>query len=134
MPHFTVEYSANIEKDMALKQLLETVHAAAVKAAIFPLGGIRVRAVKRDHYIVADGDPANGFVHVTARIRQGRTLEDRKRVGEMIMEAVCAHLESLYDKRPLAISFEMQEIDPDVSFKKNNIHDYLKLKEGGRHE
>ena len=129
MPHFIVEYSANIEEEMDLDGLLKAVHTAAIKTGVFPLGGIRVRASKRDHYIIADGDSENSFVHVVSRIREGRPIEVRKEAGDAVMAAICDHLQPVFDKRPLAISFEIQEIDMRLNFKKNNIHDYLKNKE-----
>ncbi len=129
MPHFIVEYSANIEEEMDLDGLLKAVHTAALKTGVFPLGGIRVRASKRDHYIIADGDAQNSFVHVVSRIREGRPIEVRKEAGDAVMAAICDHLQPVFGKRPLAISFEIQEIDMRLNFKKNNIHDYLKNKE-----
>ena len=62
MPHLTVEYSRNIEQDVAPRDLLARLHATMVATPEFPLGGIRVRAAPRDLYIVADGDPDNAFV------------------------------------------------------------------------
>lgn len=125
MPHFIVEYSSNIEEDLNIDDLLRKLHATALETGLFALGGIRVRAAKRDHYVIADGRPDNAFLHLIARIRAGRSLEARKAAGEQIFATFCEALSPLYETRPLALSFEIQEINPDLSFKQNNIHSYL---------
>ena len=125
MPHLIVEYSSNLDPHLDLAGLTQRLHRAAIDTGVFPLGGARTRAVRRDHYVVADGDPANGFVHLVARIGHGRSKEVKKRAGDALFSALCGHLESLYQSSPLAISFEIQEIDPDFSYKRNNLHERL---------
>jgi 5-carboxymethyl-2-hydroxymuconate isomerase len=125
MPHLIVEYSANLDPRLDLDHLLEALHAAAAGTGVFPLGGIRTRAARRDHYRIADGDPDNAFVHVTARIRHGRPLDVRQRAGQALFDALCTALAPIYDTQPLGISLEVQEIDPDVSYKQNNLHEYV---------
>ncbi|MYK28467.1 MAG: 5-carboxymethyl-2-hydroxymuconate isomerase, partial [Gammaproteobacteria bacterium] len=72
MPHLVVEYSANLESRLELEALMAKLRDVAVAGGVFPLAGIRVRAARRDRYLIADGDPAHGFVHVMARIGEGR--------------------------------------------------------------
>lgn len=129
MPHFTVEYSANLEPEVDIDDLLIALHQHVVDCGIFPLGGIRLRASKRDHYIIADGAAENTFVHLVARIGAGRPLPVKKDIGEKIFKAFCDYLQPTFETRPLAISFEIQEIDPELNFKKNIIHDILKQKQ-----
>jgi len=130
MPHLIVEYSANLDPKIDLDAVLADLHAAAAASGVFPLGGIRTRAARREHYRIADGHPDNTFVHVTARIRQGRPLEVRRRAGTMLFETLCRSLASVYETTPLGISLEIQEIDPDVSYKQNNLHDYVARRQG----
>ncbi|WP_321393465.1 5-carboxymethyl-2-hydroxymuconate Delta-isomerase [Emcibacter sp.] len=128
MPHFIVEYSANIEDELDLPAFLPKIRDKAVETGVFPLGGVRVRAARRDHYVVADGAPENAFVHVTARLREGRPFEVRKKAGNDIFQVICDYLQPIFDSRPLGISFEMQEIDMDFNFKKNNLHARMREK------
>lgn len=130
MPHLIVEYSANLDPRLDLDHLLESLHAAAAGTGVFPLGGIRTRAARREHYRIADGDPGNAFVHVVARIRHGRPLDVRQRAGQALFDALCTALAPIYDAQPLGISLEVQEIDPDVSFKQNNLHEYVARRGG----
>lgn len=125
MPHLIVEYSANIEEALKVPELLTRLRDCAVASGVFPLGGIRLRGARRDHYLIADGDPANGFVHLTARIGQGRTLEVRQSIAQALFDVLCSHLADLYAERGLGISVEIQEIDAATSLKKNNLHERL---------
>ncbi len=125
MPHIVIEYSANIRQRIRPEDLVKRVHEAALGTSVFPIGGIRTRAVERSCYRIADGHPDNAFVHVVLRIRHGRDLETRRRAGEEIFGEVCKHLEPLFERSPLGVSLEIQEIDPETSFKKNNLHEYV---------
>jgi 5-carboxymethyl-2-hydroxymuconate isomerase len=131
MPHLIVEYSANIEQDIDLDSLLDRLHAAAIGTGMFPVGGIRIRAYRAEHYRIADCAPDNGFVHVTAIVGHGRPLERREAVGRELFAVLCEALEALAARSPLAISFNMREFDPVLNFKKNNLHEYVEKRAGG---
>ncbi len=125
MPHITVEYSGNLVAEIALDDLLDKLHAAALATGVFPIGGTRTRALRFDDFRVADSHPDNAFVHVGLRIGHGRDLPTRQRAGERLFAVVCEHLAPISARRPLAISMEIQEIDPELSFKHNNLHDIV---------
>ena len=126
MPHLIVEYSANIEEQIALDALLDKLHTCALGTGVFPLGGLRVRAHRADAFRIADKAPDNGFVHVTALIGHGRPLDVQQRAAEELFAVLTKHLEPLYDKSPLALSLNVQEFHPVLNFKKNNLHEYVK--------
>ena len=126
MPHFTIEYSANLEELLDMGKLVEVVRSAAVETAIFPLGGIRVRAIRCEHYAIANGDPGFGFLDMVLRLGEGRDLATRKKAGEHIFRALSAHLDPVFASRRFALSFDMQINDKETSFKRNNIHEALK--------
>lgn len=132
MPHLIVEYSANLRGHVDVQRLVDALHQSALSTGVFPLGGTRTRAVERSIYRIADGHPDNGFVHVTMRIGHGRDLETRKRAGQAVFDALCAQLAPVFEKRPLGISFEVQELDPVLNFKHNNLHEYVKARQAGR--
>lgn len=130
MPHQIVEYSANLEDAIDIDALLACVHEAALGTGIFPLAGLRTRAVRRDHYRIADGHPDNAFVHVLLRIRFGRSLADRERAADVISQALFGFLEPVSAVRPLAISLDIQDIDPHTNRKHNNLRNYLSQRGG----
>lgn len=125
MPHITVEYTANLEPALRLPALLQALHEVAAGIEAFPLAGLRTRAERREHYLVADGHPDNAFIHLTLRIAHGRSLEVRKTAGDALFEVFCRELQPLLDTRPLALSFEISEIDPVLNYKGGNIREYL---------
>jgi 5-carboxymethyl-2-hydroxymuconate isomerase len=125
LPHLIIEYSANIEDQIGLDELLDKLHATALTTGVFPLGGLRVRAHRTEHYRLADKHPDNGFVHVTALIGHGRALDIQQRAGEQLFDTLRAHLEALFERSPLAISLNIQELHSILNFKQNNLHDYV---------
>ena len=127
MPHFTIEYSANLDKRLDMAAVVELVRKAAIETGIFPLGGIRVRALRCEHYAIADGNPQHGFLAMVLRLGEGRDLAARKKAGEHIFKALSAHLDPVFAASKFALSFDMQINDKDTSWKRNNIHDALKV-------
>ncbi|WP_076862433.1 5-carboxymethyl-2-hydroxymuconate Delta-isomerase [Bradyrhizobium mercantei] len=127
MPHFTLEYSANLDGLVDMGATVEVVRKAAVETGIFPLGGIRVRAVRCEHYAIADGRKNYGFLDMVLRLGEGRDLAARKKAGEHIFKALSAHLDPVFANSKFALSFDMQINDKETSWKRNNIHDALKV-------
>ena len=126
MPHFTIEYSANLDTVVDMGDIVELVRNAAVETGIFPLGGIRVRALKCEHYAIADGNPGFSFLDMVLRLGEGRDLIARKKAGEHIFEALSAYLDPVFAQNKFALSFDMQINDKETSWKRNNIHEALK--------
>ena len=126
MPHFILEYSGNLDARVDMGKVVEVVRKAAVETGIFPLGGIRVRAVRCEHYAIADGNPDLGFLAMVLRLGEGRDLATRKKGGEHIFKALSTHLDPVFANSKFALSFDMQINDKETSWKRNNIHDVLK--------
>ena len=127
MPHFTIEYSANLDKRADIAAVVELVLKAAVETGIFPIGGIRVRAVRCEHFAIADGNSQHGFLSMLLRLGEGRDLAARKKAGEHIFKALSAHLDPVFASSKFALSFDMQINDKETSWNRNNIHDALKV-------
>jgi 5-carboxymethyl-2-hydroxymuconate isomerase len=126
MPHFTIEYSANLDKRVDMAEVVELVRKAAVETGIFPVGGIRVRAIRCEHYAIADGDADFGFLAMVLRLGEGRDLATRQRAGEHIFKALSSYLDPVFAGSKFALSFDMQINDRETSWKRNNIHEALK--------
>ncbi len=134
MPHLVVEYSANLEPDVDVAQLVRVLHEAAMMSGVFKPGAVRTRAVKREIYSIADDHPDNRFAHVVVRIGAGRSADVKRGLGEHLFDALTGALAEVSATRPLAISMEVQEIDPDFSFRKNNLHEIVAARGGGTDE
>jgi len=126
MPHFTIEYSANLDSRLDIGKIVEAVRKAAIETGIFPPGGIRVRAIRCEHFAIADGDPHHGFLDMVLRLGEGRDLSTRKQAGEHIFRALSDHLDPVFAASQFALSFDMQINDRETSWKRNNIHGALK--------
>ncbi|MBV9559688.1 MAG: 5-carboxymethyl-2-hydroxymuconate Delta-isomerase [Bradyrhizobium sp.] len=126
MPHFTIEYSANLDGRVDMSEICEVVRRAAVETGIFPLGGIRVRAIRCEHYAIADGNAKLSFLAMMLRLGEGRDLVTRKKAGEHVFKALSAHLDPVFAGSRFALSFDMQINDKETSWKRNNIHKALK--------
>lgn len=123
MAHFILEYSVNLPRDtLDLQTLFAKLHHTAAESGVFPLAGIRSRAVCCEDFRVADGDPAMAFVHLSMKVGAGRDIETRKRMGEELFVVLTSHLQAISEQRYLAISFEMREL-AEVKFNKNNIRE-----------
>ncbi|MDX1482194.1 MAG: 5-carboxymethyl-2-hydroxymuconate Delta-isomerase [Woeseiaceae bacterium] len=129
MPHQIIEYSANLADSVDIDALVTTLHEAAAAIDVLPVGGLRTRAKAHEHYRIADGHPDNAFVNVILRIAPGRSFEERKEAGETLFAALSDFLQHVYDASPLAISYEIQEIDADLRWKQNNIRGYMAARE-----
>ncbi|NWE77632.1 5-carboxymethyl-2-hydroxymuconate Delta-isomerase [Pseudomonas yamanorum] len=130
MPHFIAEYTDNLEQQANLPALFEQVHAVLGDSGVFPLGGIRSRAVRLDTWRMADGKHGYAFVHMTLKVGHGRDLETRKTVAEALFKVITEHFAELQSQRLLALSFEMIELHPELNFKQNNVHAFLKNQAG----
>ncbi|WJQ10206.1 5-carboxymethyl-2-hydroxymuconate Delta-isomerase [Geobacillus stearothermophilus] len=123
MPHFIVEYTANLGEEADIRGLLEKVHRVLIKRRdSFPIGGIRSRAIRLDEYYVADGAEDDAFVHATLKIGAGRPEQVKKEVGAELFAVMKDHFAPLFAKRYLALSLELYEFSEAGTYKHNNIH------------
>ncbi|AFJ48459.1 5-carboxymethyl-2-hydroxymuconate Delta-isomerase [Shimwellia blattae] len=122
MPHFYAECTENIRQQAELPALFAKVNSALAETGIFPLGGIRSRAIWLDTWQMADGKHDYAFVHMTLKIGSGRSLESRQQVGDMLFGLIREHFAALMESRYLALSFEIEELHPTLNYKQNNVH------------
>jgi 5-carboxymethyl-2-hydroxymuconate isomerase len=126
MPHLSVEYSANLDGRADIQRLCESLHEAVLATGLFELGAVRVRAIRCEHFAVADLLAGNAFADLNFRIGRGRSGEDKKRTGEAIFAAAQEALSTLLETPHFALSLEIREIDPELSWKRNAIHPRLR--------
>ena len=131
MPHLTLEYSANLADEASIGQLCTSL-AACLDAQrdneqrVFPLGGIRVRALRCDQYCIADGRPDAAFLHANLKIAAGRSDATKKATGDALFEAIKQHFAAEFEKQGLALSLEINEFSEAGTWKHNNLHARLK--------
>ena len=126
MPHFIVEYSANVETSSDIQALCEAIRKSALATGVFESGGIRVRAYPARHFTIADAHERNAFLHLQLRVGAGRSVEKIKEAGERIVETIRDFLEPELAEPYFGLSFEIVEIHPELSWKANSIHPRLR--------
>lgn len=126
MPHFQIDYSANLEDVVDMGALCEAIRAAAVQIETFPMAGVRVRATRVDHYAIADGSPAHGFIDLSIRLREGRAGAVKQEAVTRIFDTLKAFVAPALATRSIALSAEMRDIDAGLSPKHGTIRDHLK--------
>lgn len=127
MPHLTLEYSANLGDSGALGALCRQLGAclASQQAGgkpVYPIGGVRVRALAAQDYFIADGAPDAAFVHATLKIGAGRSEAVKKMTGDALFDIMKTHFAALYERHGLALSLEINEFSESGSWKHNNLH------------
>ncbi|MGQ2903490.1 MAG: 5-carboxymethyl-2-hydroxymuconate Delta-isomerase [Neoaquamicrobium sediminum] len=128
MPHLTIEYSANLDGRVDLDALCAALLETVLETGLFEVGAVRVRALRADHYAIADRLPENAFVDLSFRIGKGRSADEKKRAGEAIFATASSLLAPLFETPHFALSLEIREIDAELSWKKNAIHPRLRGK------
>ncbi len=123
MPHVVVEYSANIAAEADIPGLLQAIARTIRQADVFPVAGIRVRALEYRDYVIADDDPDYAFVAITARVAKGRPEADRRRTFDAVFEAVKAHLKPVNVRKFVALSLDVEEFGDRLAYKDNRLHE-----------
>jgi len=125
MPHFHIDYSANLEQRLNIAELLTVIRDAAMETGVFPLAGIRIRATACDHWLIADGNPDHAFLDISIRLRAGRLDEAKKQATQHIFAAAEAFCADVMATSSFMLSLEMRDIDPELSPKASSIRKYL---------
>lgn len=126
MPHLVIEYSANLDGRIDFEGLCSGVRRAIIETGLFEIGAVRVRTLRSENYAIADELPENTFIDMSFRIGVGRSAQEKKRTGEAIFGLVSVRLAPLFETPHFALSLEIREIDPELSWKKNAIHPRLR--------
>jgi 5-carboxymethyl-2-hydroxymuconate isomerase len=127
MPHLTVEYTSNLRPHARIPVLLKALNDCLIaQRGVFPVGGIRSRAIELTDYCIADGAGDYAFVHATLKIGSGRTDAEKKQACEQLFELIKAHFAVEYAQRLLALSMELYEFDEGGTYKSNNLHAHFR--------
>ncbi|WP_054703601.1 5-carboxymethyl-2-hydroxymuconate Delta-isomerase [Bacillus sp. JCM 19041] len=124
MPHIVVEYTRNLDATIQCDRLLPALHSVLLKQPdVFPIGGIRSRAIPLDHFYIADGsEKDDAFVHLTLKIGAGRSIAEKEHTCSGLFDVLVDHFRDEFNKRGLALSLELSEFGEGGTLKKNTIH------------
>ena len=128
MPHLTIEYSANLRNFGGFSKLCSVLAKTLVAQQldgkpVYPIGGIRVRAIAADDWCIGDGSQHDAaFVHARFTIGAGRSEAVKKATGDALFEAMKQHFAREFDSQGLALSLEIGEFSEAGTWKHNNLH------------
>ncbi len=127
MPHLTIEYSGNLRDHGDFDTLCATLARTLVAfeadgARVYPVGGVRVRAIAADHWCVGDGRAYAAFVHARLAVGAGRGADTLKATGDALFAAMKAHFADVFARQGLALSLEVGEFSEGRTWKHNNLH------------
>jgi 5-carboxymethyl-2-hydroxymuconate isomerase len=124
----TLEYSANLRDEGRLgelcRKLAQFMTALRIDgAAVFPPGGVRVRAIACEEYCIADGTASDaGFVHGILKIGAGRSDSAKHATCTGLFDIMKAHFSEQFARQGLALSLELDEFSETGTLKHNNLH------------
>jgi 5-carboxymethyl-2-hydroxymuconate isomerase len=127
VPHLTLEYSANLADAHSIGELCNTL-AQCLDAQrdgdkrVYPLGGIRVRALRCEQYCIADARPDAAFLHASLKIGAGRSDAVKQATGDALFAAIKQHFAAEFEQHGLALSLEIGEFSEAGTWKHNNLH------------
>lgn len=123
MPHCVVEYTDNLVGEVDIPALLRALADKLCDSdGMFPKGGVRVRALRLTEYAIADGAADDAFVHLTVKVGQGRSREQLDAFFAGFFDLAKDALTPVFERRPLALSLYVEEVDEAGSYKHNTIH------------
>ncbi len=96
MPHCIIEYSKKLENEVDPKLMINAAHQGALASGLFEESHLKSRAISYQHYKTGAKDLR--FIHITARILSGRTLEQKADLSQNIL----AQFKVLLERRGLS--------------------------------
>jgi 5-carboxymethyl-2-hydroxymuconate isomerase len=131
VPHLTLEYSANLANEDSIgalcRKLAQCLDAQRENGQrVYPLGGIRVRALRCEPYCIADGRHDAAFLHAILKIGAGRSESVKTATGDALFDVVKQHFAETFEQKGLALSLEINEFSEAGTWKHNNLHARLK--------
>ena len=88
MPHIVVEYAEQLVNYTQVDAVLQTIHRSIADSGLFKADQIKTRAYSFKKFTNAGGsDP---YIHIQARIKSGRDIDNKKRLGDVILNGLSA--------------------------------------------
>lgn len=119
MPHIIIEYSANLAEIASIPELLSAVHQTAAGSGVFEISAIRTRAVGRELVMIGDGNPTNGFILITVRMKAGRELAVQEKFAAALMDTASRYLAAAFEERSVTLNVEIHEI-PSLNLRRRS--------------
>ena len=94
MPHIVIEYAATLEGRIDIEALIGASLDAATDSGVMKREDIKLRALAYRHFLLADGGA--DFVHTTVHLLEGRSVEAKAKLAELLRERQTAQLSAVH--------------------------------------
>ena len=116
MPHLTLEYSQNLTAKVRAAQLTQVGHEIMIASGLFNAADIKTRSYEVTDYQVGQKGSEGSFIHATARLLAGRTVEQRKALSDALFDAIG----KLFPEQT-QVTVEIVEMDRDTYKKRQPV-------------
>jgi 5-carboxymethyl-2-hydroxymuconate isomerase len=116
MPHLTLEYTANIQREIEFEELFCRLHDVLADVGGIKKENCKSRAVQRDRFYLGDGDES-GFVHLDVRFLEGRAPDVKQVIGATILSVLLEYYVAGEEEFAPQITVEIRDIERAAYFK-----------------
>jgi len=92
-----------------------------VETGLFKLNDIKSRAIRRDDFLIGDGDATRTFVALEIQIFTGRDAATRKAIAQKAMEILQKAFAPAVEETPCSLSVQVTEIDREVYLREGPV-------------
>jgi 5-carboxymethyl-2-hydroxymuconate isomerase len=107
VPHCVIECPAELNILVDFDRLVKAIHDTTEASGLFVIGDVKSRLVLSEHYWV--NGQRDMYVHVVCHILSGRTVEQRKALGDALALTLCELLPTVE-----MLSVEVREIERKI--------------------
>lgn len=104
MPHCLIEYATTLTKEISPEQLMKSVYFGTLNSQLFNSDDIKTRLIPFEYFI--SGTIKQNFIHVTLKILDGRTLEQKKTLSQSVLDEL-----NLLPLTDLSLTVEVVDIE-----------------------
>lgn len=110
MPHLILEYSSNLLEKTTLSGVFKKCHVILTEMLPTEVNSCISRAVEFGQYYIGEGQSDKAFIHVSLRLKAGRTFKTLQRTSESLLAAITDYCKESSEKLNLQISLEVIEL------------------------
>ncbi len=111
MPHLILEYSSNVLEKNTFPKLFEKCHILLAEKLPTERKSCVSRAIECNQYCVGEGQPNGAFIHVSLKVKAGRTFEVLQKTSDALLAAIKAHCSESFKQLNLKVSLEIRELE-----------------------
>ncbi len=110
MPHLVLEHSSNLVEKKTLVELFEKCHGLLTEKLPTERKSCVSRAIECQQYYIGEGQSDLAFIHVTLKVKAGRTFDVLKETAEALLAAIKAHCTASVNQLNLKVTLEIIEL------------------------